>query len=228
MFPFRCEYDMPTRPIQETLRKQETVFEDVLRKNGCNAILFAEHEPVYTYVPGKPSEGRLLRNGSPETLRAPLVPVHRGGSITYHGPGQLVCYFIWNLTRTKLGIYELNDLIDASTTALLARYGISGEPKPDALPTEASGVWVRGKDGVSRKIASRGLRVAMNGTRSITRFGCALNLSTDLRWFDAIYPCGLDIEMTSVERETGQCPDVRDAALAFAILFSNSAQKYQE
>ena len=226
MFPFHFEIDTCPRPIAETLQKQERIFAEVRRGTGWNTLILAEHEPVYTYVPGKMSEFPLFRNGGPDSLLAPLVPVHRGGSITFHGPGQLVCYFIFNLRSTRLGALDLNRLIEKSVTELLARYGISGEPKPEHLPIQASGIWVRKEHEHPKKIASRGLRVvATSKSENITRFGCAINLETDLSWFDAIYPCGLDIEMTSVEKETGQRPDMRDAAVIFATIFANNLEE---
>lgn len=214
-------YDIiPPRPVAKILQKQERAFAMVRQGAKWNTIIFAEHEAVYTYVPGKPSESPLFRNGGPETLRAPLVPVHRGGSITFHGPGQLVSYFIFNLRNTGLGALDLNSLIDKSVIDLIARYEISGVPKPEHLPVQASGVWVRDGHGRHKKIASRGLRVVLSGTTgNITRFGCAINLATDLSWFDPIYPCGLDIEMTSVKNEVGEAPDTLSAAYIFTEIF---------
>src|SRR3989344_1384530 len=106
MMPLRFEYDIPARPIAEILKKQEEVFAEVRRGTRWNTVILAEHEPVYTYVPGKMSGERMFRAGNSDSLRAPLIPVHRAGSITFHGPGQLVSYFIFNLRKMGGGFSD--------------------------------------------------------------------------------------------------------------------------
>lgn len=223
MVPLHCEYDgIPRCSIQNTLERQEELFNTVLIDNTWNHILFAEHAPVYTYEPGKAPDERLFRGGTASSLKAPLIAVRRGGSITYHGPGQLVCYFIFDLMKSGISVFNFNAVMEMSVIELLACFRVSGTPKPDDLPEEASGIWVRGKDGVSRKIASRGLSYKEVANKGITRFGCALNVSTDLSWFDPIFPCGLDIEMTSVKKETGKILDVLDTAYILTEIFTKN------
>ncbi|MBI1998797.1 MAG: lipoyl(octanoyl) transferase LipB [Parcubacteria group bacterium] len=215
-----AKYDIPC-PIAHVLSEQEKLCANI-RGGEWNYILFAEHQHVYTYVENKAPDKMLFRGGDRSALRAPLVAAHRGGSITYHGPGQLVCYFVFDLAKCGIGVQELNGMIEMSLTELLLHHhGIRGTPKPPHLPEAANGVWVRGSDGVSRKIASRGLLVNSEG---VTRFGCALNVTTDLSWFDAIFPCGLDIAMTSVKEETGDAPDVRDTAYVLTRFFTDNLE----
>jgi len=225
MMPLRCVFDIPAHPIQMALGKQELLFKKLLQGDTTNHIIFAEHRPVYTYDHGKVrnNDFRGLIRGAPDiTLPAPLIPVSRGGGITYHGPGQLVCYFVFTVKKIDGGVLGMNELIEKSIKKLLARYGLFGAPKPRELPEEANGVWVSDTGGTSRKIASRGLSVR-NG---ITRFGCALNVTTDLAGFAPIFPCGLDIHMTSIEKEAGLILDMRDTAHALSSIVTEQLGGY--
>src|SRR3989338_168568 len=156
MMPLHCVFDIPAHPIQMALGKQELLFKKLLRGDTTNHIIFAEHRPVYTYDHGKVrnNDFRGLIRGAPDiTLPAPLIPVSRGGGITYHGPGQLVCYFILNVEKLGCGAFGLNMLVEQSVKELLIRYGVYGVSKPHKLPEAANGVWVKSPDGVLRKIA---------------------------------------------------------------------------
>ncbi|MBI3020220.1 MAG: lipoyl(octanoyl) transferase LipB [Parcubacteria group bacterium] len=219
-----CHFNIPCS-FEEALANQECLAREK-RGDGVlwNHIILAEHPSVYTYEPQKGAPESFVRNDDISSLGAPLVPVHRGGSMTFHGPGQLVCYFIFHLKETGIGAFELNSIIERVFAKFLAQeHKIFSVPKPDHLPPEASGLWVESADGILRKIVSRGLLVGGDG---ITRFGCALNLSTDLSRFAAIYPCGLDIEMTSVLKETGKKADTLDTAYLLTELFGKSMEAF--
>ena len=221
-----CHFNIPCS-LKEALANQECLSREK-RGDGMiwNHIIFAEHPPVFTYDPQKGMPESFVRTGDVSSLGAPLVPVHRGGSMTFHGPGQLVCYFIFHLRETGISAFELNGIIERVFAKFLAQeHKIFSVPKPNNLPPEAAGLWVEGDDGVSRKIVSRGLLV---GGDNITRFGCALNLSTDLSYFAAIYPCGLDIEMTSVLKETGKKTDTLDTAHLLKELLGKSMESFIE
>lgn len=129
-----------------------------------------EHPPVYT-------QGQA---GKPEHILAPddipVVQVDRGGQVTYHGPGQLVVYLMIDLSRSKIGIRALVDLIEQSLVSVLAGRGIDAAPRPDA-----PGVYVG-----DSKIASLGLRVR----RGCCFHGLALNVAMDMEPFARINPCG--------------------------------------
>jgi lipoyl(octanoyl) transferase len=129
-----------------------------------------EHPPVFT-------QGQA---GKPEHILAPddipVVQVDRGGQVTYHGPGQLVVYLMIDLSRSKIGIRALVDLIEQSLVSVLATQGIDAAPRPDA-----PGVYV----GAS-KIASLGLRVR----RGCSFHGLALNVAMNMEPFARINPCG--------------------------------------
>lgn len=145
-------------------------------------IWLINHKSVFT----------LGRNGKPEHIldagNIPVVPIDRGGQVTYHGAGQLVMYLLLDLKRLDLGIRELVVLIENSIIHLLSTYGIDAQGD-----REAPGVYVKG-----RKIAALGLRVS----RGCTYHGLSLNVNMDLSPFKRINPCGYaGLEVT-------QCKDL--------------------
>jgi len=133
-------------------------------------IWLVQHSPVFT----------LGRNGKPEHVLAPgdipVIPIDRGGQVTYHGPGQLVVYLLLDIRRKELGVRDLVMRIEQSVIELLSHYGITAQGDRDA-----PGVYVDG-----RKIAALGLRI----TRGHTYHGLSLNVDMDLEPFQRINPCG--------------------------------------
>jgi len=175
--------------------------EALKRGEGPEHFLLLEHPHVYT----------LGRNASEEDLLAPpewledqgveVTHTDRGGQITYHGPGQLVGYPILNLSPDRRDIRRYVRDLQAVLIATLADYGIAARGGDEA--TEI-GVWVG-----EAKIASIGVHLS----RWHTTHGFALNVTTDLAYFEGIIPCGLvDVEMTSVEALTGQAPSLPEVA----------------
>jgi lipoyl(octanoyl) transferase len=136
----------------------------------------------------------------PASVGAELVRTDRGGDVTYHGPGQLVGYPILDLKPDRRDLHRYVRDLEEALIRSLAVYGI------EAGRTEGlTGVWVG-----DEKIAAIGVRVSSGW---ITSHGFALNVSSDLSFFDAIVPCGIrDRGVTSIERQTGVSRDVRDVA----------------
>lgn len=164
-----------------------------------DVLLLLEHPPVYT----------LGRRGRPEHVLATpeeiaaagaqVLWVDRGGDATYHGPGQVVGYPIVDLRAWRTDAHAYVRALEAALIAALADYGVAGEHDP-----AYTGVWVN-----RRKIAAIGVRIAA----WVTSHGFALNVSTDLRAFDRIVPCGIpDRGVTSLERELGQAPPLISVA----------------
>jgi len=133
-------------------------------------LWFLEHPRVYTQGQAGKAE-HILAPGD-----IPVIQVDRGGQVTYHGPGQLVVYLMIDLTRHKLGIRSLVDVIEQSIVRTLAGMGVTAAPRPDA-----PGVYVE-----AAKIASLGLRVR----RGCSFHGLALNVAMDMEPFRRINPCG--------------------------------------
>jgi lipoate-protein ligase B len=155
-----------------------------------DVLLLLEHPPVVT-LGRTAKEGHLV--ASPERLRTrgvEVFEVERGGDVTFHGPGQLVGYPILDLKRHRRDLHWYLRQVEEALILSLAELGISGERNGGY-----TGVWTRG-----RKIAS----IGVHARDWVTWHGFALNVMTDLSFFDLIVPCGIpDVQMTSIVRETG-------------------------
>ncbi len=173
-------------------------------------LLLVEHPPVVT-LGRSAKDAHLL--ASPQLLAArgvEVFEVERGGDVTFHGPGQLVGYPIIDLKRHRRDLHWYLRQVEEALIRALARYGIEGERN-----VGFTGVWTRG-----RKIAS----IGVHARDWVTWHGFALNVSTDLAFFDLIVPCGISgVTMTSIERETSHpvpMPSVEEAvAAAFGDVF---------
>jgi lipoyl(octanoyl) transferase len=178
-------------PYAEALELQRSIARD--RISGAisqDVLLLMEHPPVVTL--GRSSKEKNL-TASPEFLQSrgvELFEVERGGDVTFHGPGQLVGYPIIDLKRHRQDLHWYLRSIEAALINVLADYGIPGERN-----TSYTGVWTRGK-----KIAS----IGVHARDWVTWHGFALNVTTELSYFNLIVPCGIDgVVMTSIARETG-------------------------
>lgn len=147
----------------------------------ADEIWLVEHLPVFTQgQAGKPEH--IL-----QSTTIPIVSSDRGGQVTYHGPGQIVLYFLINLKRQSLSVREFVALMEQEVIALLASYGVNA-----ALKEGAPGVYVDG-----RKIASLGLRVR----KGCTYHGLSLNVDMDMSPFKLINPCGYQgLEMVQLSQ----------------------------
>jgi lipoyl(octanoyl) transferase len=165
--------------------------EEILRRKRAepatpDELLLLEHDPVYTI--GRTPDQSSLRGA--DHLPHPVFQINRGGQATYHGPGQLVGYFLLDLGRYGRDLHRYLRWIETLLIALLGSFEIEATTRAGL-----TGVWVE-----NRKIASIGVGVR----HWITMHGFALNVSGDLRAFDAITPCGIEnVTMTSIEGETG-------------------------
>ncbi len=159
-------------------------------------LLFCEHPAVYTLgKSGKPSN-ILISEYEMQERGISYYNTNRGGDITFHGPGQLVGYPIMDLEKfyTDIGKYLRN--LEEVIILTIAGYGLKGERSPGE-----TGVWLDALvPGRSRKICAMGIRCS----RWITMHGFALNVNTDLSFFDNIIPCGIEGKaVTSMEKELG-------------------------
>lgn len=157
-----------------------------LRKDGFarDTLIFVEHPPVVTV-------GRDGHDENFKGLSQEPIFVERGGDVTYHGPGQLVVYYIFNLARRGRDLHKFMQDIQHGIIEALAEFGVTAQ-----TGDEYTGVWV-GK----KKIASIGIAVK----NWITYHGSATNITTELQDFQTINPCGLQADiMTSLQKETGR------------------------
>lgn len=168
-----------------------------------NRILFCEHPHVYT-IGKSGSENNLLVNKKIlDSIDATFYRINRGGDITYHGPGQIVGYPIFDLEQLNLGVKSYVFKIEESIIKALSEYNISaGRIK------EATGVWLDvNVPGKTRKICAIGIRVS----KYVTMHGFALNVNNDLNYFNYINPCGYnDKGVTSIKNEIGYDPGIED------------------
>jgi lipoate-protein ligase B len=180
------------RPYEDVLQLQREVARARLeRRIDRDVLLLVEHPPVVTT--GRSTDSaHLIAN--PEELARRGVTLHdieRGGDVTYHGPGQLVGYPIYDLHEHTQDLHWYLRQLEGALIAALGGLGIDAE-RNEGL----TGVWTGG-----RKIASIGIHVK----QWVTWHGFALNVTTDLSAFDLIVPCGIDdVTMTSVQRELGE------------------------
>jgi lipoyl(octanoyl) transferase len=212
MIPYQQAWE-----LQEQYLKKHVQFKsapDPLQTPPDHLLLLCEHPAVFTLgKSGKPEH--LLR--SPEALEADgigYVPTNRGGDITFHGPGQLVGYPILDLERfyTDIGRY-LREL-EAVIMAVLAHYGLEG-----MRSAGETGVWLDAQiPGKARKICAMGVRCS----RWVTMHGFALNVNTELAYFDQIIPCGIrDKGVTSLEAELGRQVPMEEVKVLLQHAFEN-------
>lgn len=186
----------------------ESVRRKIARRNGenldlpTNHLLFVEHPPVFTL--GKSGDEKNLLRTAEELDREGFsyYKINRGGDITYHGPGQLVGYPIFDLDQFFTDIHRYLRTLEEAIILMLAEYGIIAG-RIDGL----TGVWIGEDSNNPRKIAALGVKCS----RWVTMHGFALNVNSNLNHFDLIVPCGIDDKaVTSIEKELGKAVDMNE------------------
>lgn len=170
---------------------------------ACEALALLEHTPVYTFGMRARREHVLVPLEVLAARGAAVVETDRGGDVTFHGPGQIVAYPILDLRARGLGPASYVRMLEACLITTLARFEVRA-----ARVAGRPGVWVTDGEAVA-KIAAVGVRVR----EGVSTHGVALNVSTDLQWFEAIVPCGIaDASVTSMQRVLG-APPLIDAVM---------------
>ncbi|HHT60985.1 MAG: lipoyl(octanoyl) transferase LipB [Bacteroidota bacterium] len=198
---------------EEALKRQEKLFNAAIANKQLgipveNELILCEHPSVYTLGKNGHSENMLF---NPHQI--PLIRTNRGGDITYHGPGQIVGYPIFDLETLHFGLKSYIYNVEKSIIEVLAEYGITA-----TRLAGATGVWIDGENPAkSRKICAIGIRCS----HFVTMHGFALNVNTDLNHFKNINPCGFtDKGVTSMQQELGtELPisEIRQAVFAFFL-----------
>lgn len=198
--------DAHTLAYQPAWDQQLALHEQV--HNGTNPagfLMLVEHPPVVTIGRRPGAERHLLAPTDLLLSRGvEVIQTDRGGDITFHGPGQLVAYPILDLNHYRLNLHAYMRLLEEAVIATLRRYGLEG-----VRSQGATGVWVHdpaaaSPDGLA-KICAMGVKLR----RWITLHGLALNVTTDLAYFDLINPCGLSRPVTSMHKLLGPgCPSM--------------------
>ena len=181
-------------------------------EKGWNELLFCEHDPVLTIGKSGKDSNLLIPEARLQALGVSYYHINRGGDITYHGPGQITGYPIFDLETWHIGLKQYIYRLEESIIRFLALYGLKGERLEGA-----TGVWldpfVAGK---ARKICAIGVK----SSRFVTMHGFALNINTDLNYFSLINPCGFtDKGVTSLAKELGKEQDFEEAKRQLVALF---------
>ncbi|MEN9999661.1 MAG: hypothetical protein RI922_2651 [Bacteroidota bacterium] len=207
--------DLGLIDYKEAWDLQEVLFNEAIQKkirirNGEdelkteNHLLFCEHPHVYTL--GKSgSESNLLLNETELVENdATYYKINRGGDITYHGPGQLVAYPIFDLDYFFTDIHKYMRYLEEAVILTLAHFGIIGG-RVDGL----TGVWIEGDTPHARKICAMGVK----SSRWVTMHGIGFNVNSDLSYFSHIIPCGIDDKaVTSMQQELGYALSMADVS----------------
>lgn len=180
---------------------QKLILQKRIANEVRDTLILVEHDHVITL-------GRSWHSENVLTKDLPIFEIERGGDVTYHGPGQLVAYPILSLEKRSLGVRKYIELLESAIVRTLGEYGLKNAMGKLGKET---GVWIGPK-----KIASIGVAVS----HWVTYHGMALNISTDLKYFQKINPCGYDSSiMTSVSKETGRTVSVLDIKRSFLESF---------
>jgi lipoyl(octanoyl) transferase len=163
---------------------------------GQDQLFFVEHPHVITFGRNGKDENLLVSRDRLAQLGVQYHETDRGGDVTYHGPGQLVCYPVMDLKNWNRDVGAYLRALEEVLIRTLADYGIAGHRDPGA-----TGVWVD-----DAKVAAMGIHLS----RWVTSHGFALNVTTDLDYFRHIVPCGLTRPVTSLTKLLGQAPDITE------------------
>ncbi|MGV8946155.1 MAG: lipoyl(octanoyl) transferase LipB [Lutibacter sp.] len=224
--------DLGLKDYKETWDYQEVLFQNTInlkienRKNSTNYLtpnyfLFVEHPHVYTLGKSGDLNNLLLNEAQLTEKGATFYKINRGGDITYHGPGQLVGYPILDLDNFFTDIHKYLQFLEEVIINTLKEYGIES-----GRSTGETGVWLGVGTPFARKICAMGVRTS----RWVTMHGFALNVNTNLGYFDHIIPCGIKGKsVTSMEAELNKkvpLEEVKEKILKhFSLLFKTEFER---
>ena len=194
-------HDLGLMDYEEVWQLQKDIFnksieEKIQGKIPQQHLLVCEHPHVYTFGKSANQENLLLSEAELKNKEISVYDIERGGDITYHGPGQLVVYPIFDLEQLNIGVKQFVFNIEQSIINVLQNHSISCERIDDRI-----GIWLDKGQSNERKIAAIGIKCS----RHISMHGLALNVNTDLSLFKNIIPCGIvDKGVTSIKNELGR------------------------
>ena len=203
LIAYQEAWDYQTKLFQEILEikaKNRNRPEDE-QEITPNYLIFCEHPHVFTLGKSGDESNLLIPKEKLSSINASYVPINRGGDITYHGPGQLVVYPVFDLENFFTDIHKYMRFLEEAVIQTLKDFGIES-----GRINKLTGVWLDVDDlAKSRKICAMGVKMS----RWATMHGLALNVSPDLNYFNYIVPCGLqDKAVTSMEKELSKPVDM--------------------
>ncbi|MEN8956378.1 MAG: lipoyl(octanoyl) transferase LipB, partial [Flavobacteriales bacterium] len=209
---YQTEIFDKTIAIKTANRKKEGT--DQLADNTTNHLIFCEHPHVYTLGKSGDESHLLLNKKELDANKITYHKINRGGDITYHGPGQIVGYPIFDLDHFFTDIHKYLRFIEEAVILTLEEYQIKAG-RIDGL----TGVWLDVDDPFkSRKICALGVKCS----RWVTMHGFAFNVNTDLSLFENIVPCGIDDKaVTSMQQELGKEIDIKEVKDRLLINLAN-------
>lgn len=192
--------DWGTIPYAQAWEQQETIFNHIIESkkvekptHDLEKVILCEHPHVYTLGKSGHENNLLINEEFLNKINATFFKIDRGGDITYHGPGQLVGYPILDLDNHKISLKQYIHTIEEAIIKTIAEFGIEGTRFEGA-----TGVWLDVGKPNTRKICAIGVRAS----KFVTMHGFALNVNTDLTYFNYINPCGfVDKGVTSIQKE---------------------------
>ena len=212
-----CEFHQLGRvSYKEVWELQQRLFAEMIeaKRQGVRIpmhLIFVEHPNVYTFGKHAKKNHLLATPDMLQRLGADVFEIERGGDITYHGPGQLVVYPIFDLEQLNIGIKQYVARVEACILEVVAQYGIKAGTISDRI-----GVWLDIDGMEERKIAAIGIK----SSRYVTMHGLALNVNTDLAMFNHIVPCGIpDKAVTSISKELNEEIDFFEVNLKMRMAF---------
>ena len=214
--------DLGLKDYKECWDYQEGLLNEIVvdkkEKQGSsdkNYFLLVEHPHVYTMGKSGNEDNMLIHGDFLKKIEATFYKINRGGDVTYHGPGQIVGYPIIDLESYKIGVRQYIEKMEDAIIATLSLYGLEGGRKEGA-----TGVWLDATHKVrARKICAIGVRVS----RYVTMHGFALNVNTDLRYFNYINPCGfVNYGVTSLQQELGKAVPVEEVKIVLKKKFNKT------
>jgi lipoyl(octanoyl) transferase len=199
---YKETWDFQSELLQEIIAVKINNRRNEQQNKTKNHFLFVEHPHVYTLGKSGDLSNLLLNEKQLKEKGATFYKINRGGDITYHGPGQIVGYPILDLENFFTDIHKYLRLLEESIILTIAEYGLKGERSKGE-----TGVWLDAGTPFARKICALGIRCS----RWVTMHGFALNVNTNLGYFDHIVPCGIRGKaVASMEAELNRKLDVAE------------------
>lgn len=211
-------HKLKTEDYGQTLEYQRDKFQNAIlqKQQGIkprNELISVEHNHVYTFGKHAAHSNLLVNSDFLKNIGAETHEIERGGDITYHGPGQLVVYPIFDLEQLNIGIKQFVTNIELAIIQTLKHFNIEAGVIKDRI-----GVWIDIGKNTERKIAAIGIK----SSRYVTMHGLALNVNTDLSMFQHIVPCGIvDKGVTSMKKELNENIDMFEVNSILVKEFKN-------
>lgn len=185
--------------IDNKMKWRELSPNEKAQKRQIHHLIFCEHAPVYTLGKSGSENHLLLGEKQLNDKGIEFFKINRGGDITYHGPGQITGYLIFDLEEFFTDVHRFVRTIEEAIIKTLGHFGVQGDRIQGY-----TGVWIKGKNSTEkdRKICAIGVHLS----RWVSMHGFALNVNTDLKYFENIVPCGIsdkNKDVTSLEKELG-------------------------